>query len=40
MEKQEEKKGFRKVEKRIFERFDFFRFNYLKYWIVAAIDSS
>lgn len=38
MEKQEEKKGFRKIEKRILEHFNFYRFNYLKYWIVAAID--
>lgn len=34
----EEEKGFRKIEKRILKRFDFYRFNYLKYWVVAVID--
>ncbi len=33
-----EEKGSRNIEKRILKRFDFYRFNYLKYWIVAMID--
>ena len=38
MEKQEEENSFRKFENRILKRFDFYRFNYLKYWVVAVID--
>ena len=34
----QEEKGFRNIEKRILKRFDFYRFNYLKYWVVAVID--
>jgi len=33
-----EENGFQKIEKRILKRFDFLRFNYLKYWVVAVID--
>jgi FlaA1/EpsC-like NDP-sugar epimerase len=33
-----EENGFQKIEKRILKRFDFLRFNYLKYWVVAIID--
>lgn len=34
----QEENGFRNIEKRILKRFDFYRFNYLKYWVVAVID--
>jgi FlaA1/EpsC-like NDP-sugar epimerase len=34
----EKENGFRNIEKRILKRFDFYRFNYLKYWVVAVID--
>lgn len=38
MENNQEEKGFGKIEGRILKHFDFYRFNYLKYWVVAAVD--
>ncbi len=35
---QQEKKGFRKLEKRILKHLGFYRSNYLKYWVIASID--
>ena len=31
--------GFRKIEKRILKHFDFYRYNFLKNWVVAAMDT-
>ena len=38
MEQQEKKKGFRKLEERLLNQLGFYRSNYLKYWVIAAID--